>query len=317
MEKASEQKKIHSFERRIVHDLRSPLHFMQAMSKFMEENASDEKLIKEYATRMYRSAARGLEIIDGIYDLCHITDHRYEFETFPLREIIEEVKVVLQKMIQVSETKVTIEGDVQVFASRKLLTQVIQNLITNSIKFSAESENPEILIKLSDPQNGKVTIQYEDNGPGIPEQHREKIFEAFERLHGQEFDGLGLGLNMVKKIVELHGGQVSSCEPTALKGACFKLELSMRQTEREKVEEVKELHLISVNNPGKKLTVILEDISQGGFGGSCDSNAIPEELEKFKWIEDGVEKFLEIRWQKVDLGNDKVRLGACWLEQLR
>ncbi len=88
------------------------------------------------------------------------------------------------------------------------MKQLFQNLISNAIKFRKKETKPEIAIS-SHPIKGGWEFSVEDNGIGIDEQHNDKIFVIFQRLHSRnEFEGTGIGLSHCKKIVELHGGQI-------------------------------------------------------------------------------------------------------------
>jgi signal transduction histidine kinase len=88
------------------------------------------------------------------------------------------------------------------------LKQLFQNLIINAIKFRKKEIQPEIQI-VSHPVGGGYEFVIKDNGIGIPEEHNERIFVIFQRLHTRtEYDGSGIGLSHCKKIVELHGGKI-------------------------------------------------------------------------------------------------------------
>jgi signal transduction histidine kinase len=88
------------------------------------------------------------------------------------------------------------------------MKQLFQNLITNAIKFRKKETRPLIQIT-SRRVDGGYEFKVEDNGIGIPEEHNERIFEIFQRLHTRtEYEGSGIGLSHCKKIVELHGGRI-------------------------------------------------------------------------------------------------------------
>ena len=88
------------------------------------------------------------------------------------------------------------------------IKQLFQNLLTNALKFRKKDINPEIRIS-SKPIQGGYEFRVQDNGIGIPEEHNERIFVIFQRLHTRtEYEGSGIGLSHCKKIVELHGGRM-------------------------------------------------------------------------------------------------------------
>ncbi|MEJ0034265.1 MAG: ATP-binding protein [Bacteroidota bacterium] len=92
------------------------------------------------------------------------------------------------------------------------LGQVFQNLISNSLKFSDGKKDPEIMITSSEIEKGGVRfnrIKFTDNGIGFDNAYAEKIFEIFQRLHTKDrFEGTGVGLAIVKKIIAMHGGEI-------------------------------------------------------------------------------------------------------------
>jgi light-regulated signal transduction histidine kinase (bacteriophytochrome) len=96
----------------------------------------------------------------------------------------------------------------RVRADASMLQQVVVNLLTNAIKYSAKKDQP--LIKVGAiPRDGSVTIYVRDNGAGFDMKYYDRLFGAFQRLHGiSEFEGTGLGLMLTKKIIERHNGEV-------------------------------------------------------------------------------------------------------------
>ncbi|MDE3069183.1 MAG: hypothetical protein KGJ43_00450 [Acidobacteriota bacterium] len=99
-----------------------------------------------------------------------------------------------------------------------LMRQVLQNLIGNAIKF-ADGERPWVRVSARR-EAGRWRFDVEDNGPGVDPRHCERIFEMFERLHGRDVPGTGIGLAIVRRIVERHGGR-AWCEPRAQGGSVF------------------------------------------------------------------------------------------------
>jgi signal transduction histidine kinase len=87
------------------------------------------------------------------------------------------------------------------------LTQVLQNLIENAIKFMGDQPEPRIDIGLDGMEDGKPVFYVRDNGVGIPPEHHERIFGLFNKLNGNS-DGTGIGLALVKRIIEVHGGRI-------------------------------------------------------------------------------------------------------------
>ena len=108
-------------------------------------------------------------------------------------------------------------------ADRRLLQRVIHNILSNALKFTPENGRIHIL---TETENGFFVINVEDNGPGIPEHERERIFEKFAQIDGVERRGAGLGLTFCKMVVEAHGGFLKVKEG-AMGGAQFCLGLPL------------------------------------------------------------------------------------------
>lgn len=101
----------------------------------------------------------------------------------------------------------TVDGD------PSLLAALFQNLINNALKYRTPDVDPEVHISAT-PNDGEWTFELRDNGIGIGESFRERVFVIFQRLHGRdEFEGTGIGLALCKKIVEFHGGEIWIAEP--------------------------------------------------------------------------------------------------------
>ncbi len=124
----------------------------------------------------------------------------------------------LEALISKHSTRVEI-GELPVLrAEPALLRQVFQNLIGNAIKFS-EGEHPQV--RISAARDGhQWRFDIEDNGPGVDPRHAERIFEMFQRSHGRDVPGTGIGLSIAKRIVERHGGSIW-VKPAAAGGSRF------------------------------------------------------------------------------------------------
>jgi signal transduction histidine kinase len=112
-----------------------------------------------------------------------------------------------------------------VLGSETLLALVFQNLLSNAIKFVPAERTPQIRVYARDVQAGSVEVVVEDNGIGIAEADRKRLFQPFVRLHSRRrFDGVGLGLATCRRIAESLGGGVS-VEPAAVQGSAFVVRL--------------------------------------------------------------------------------------------
>jgi light-regulated signal transduction histidine kinase (bacteriophytochrome) len=128
-----------------------------------------------------------------------------------LNEIVEQLKS-LELAVKIEETKAkiiiheslpVIEGD------PAQIRQLIQNLISNGLKYQKKGVLPEITIRTKEEDNGMMRIEVQDNGIGIKKEQYDNVFVMFRRLHSrQEYEGTGIGLAVCKRIVERHGGEI-------------------------------------------------------------------------------------------------------------
>jgi len=228
-------RELESFAYISSHDLQEPLRKIQTFSTRIlekeENNLSDSG--KEMFNRMQDAAKRMQTLIQDLLAYSRTTTAEHPFETIDLNKILDEVKEDLKE--ELNEKHATIEANqlCEVVIIPFQFRQLMHNLISNALKFSKPNHPPIIQIKseiangikfknekLSD-QNKYCHIIVSDNGIGFEEQYNEKIFEVFQRLHSKkEYEGTGIGLSIVKKIVENHSGIITATGALN-KGATF------------------------------------------------------------------------------------------------
>jgi signal transduction histidine kinase len=217
------------------HDLQEPLRKIETFSKMILskelDNLSDDG--KKKFERIIYSADRMRQLINSLLAFSHTDTAEKLFEDVDLTTIINEVREMLNELI--AEKHVIIETELH-GASPIIpfqFIQLMQNLITNSIKFAKPNVAPHIIIK-SRIVNGKQTeeeslshdrnychIIFQDNGIGFEQQFNDKIFEVFQKLHNREtYEGTGIGLAIVKKIIDNHNGLIKATG-TLMEGARF------------------------------------------------------------------------------------------------
>jgi len=225
------------------HDLQEPLRKIQTFAgRILEkeiQNLSDKG--KTYFRLMQDAANRMQKLIEDLLDFSRLATVERKFETTDLNNIIEEVKLGLK--LHIEEKKAIIDTDSHCEASIIVFQfrQLIQNLITNALKFSKPGVPPHITIKCKIIKGKDVPVKklastrnychisVTDKGMGFDNKFREKIFEVFQKLHGKdEYPGTGIGLATVKKIVDNHNGAVSATSKPD-KGATFDIYIPVRQ----------------------------------------------------------------------------------------
>jgi len=207
LRKANEE--LEAYVHAISHDLRAPLRNLQGYVSALVEDYG-EKL--EEDARFYLSRLKALTekmdgLINDLLEYARVSKAKAEVRRVDLNLIVEDVLDYLKDEIRGKSAVIEIEKLPAVKGDRKLLFTVMLNLISNAIKFVEEGVRPEVKVWAED-VNGKVRVYVKDNGIGIPEEYHEKIFNIFERLHGEEvYPGTGVGLAIVKKAMEVMGGR--------------------------------------------------------------------------------------------------------------
>ena len=205
------------------HDLQEPLRKIQTFaSRLLEKEEQNlSKSGKNYFARMQEAAFRMQTLIEDLLAYSRTNTAEVKFLNTDLNEIIEEVKNELKEIIvekqAIIEVLETCEANIIPFQFR----QLIINLVSNSLKFSRQETVPHIKIKCSVKEGQQLAIDLlspdkkychltvSDNGIGFDPQYKTRIFEVFQRLHGrEEYKGTGIGLAIVKKIVENHRGVI-------------------------------------------------------------------------------------------------------------
>ena len=233
LERVNEE--LSSFTRVASHDMKEPLRKIQTFAARIEEVAFDPARSREFLYKIIASSEGLQRLIDDLLAYSQVSNDTSAFESVDLNRILVSVRSDLE--IAINEKKAVIRSRhlpvVKGIAYQ--LQQLFLNLLFNSIKFSKADEPPRIVITsevIKGPDiPGVVTdglIQYHhitvaDNGIGFPQEFNSKIFDAFERLHRKEkYPGSGIGLAIVKKIIQNHNGIISA-EGVPGAGATFHL----------------------------------------------------------------------------------------------
>ncbi|TDH29258.1 GAF domain-containing sensor histidine kinase [Segetibacter sp. 3557_3] len=220
---------LESFAHVASHDLQEPLRKIETFSNFILERDYDNLSGsgKQYFDRLIRSVKRMQTLIKDLIMYTQVKVHDKVFEKIALGNIVEEVTQNFAEELHSKQGKIEASKLCLASVIPFQFNQLLQNIIGNSIKFSRPDVSPVITItscievgnttlseRLSnDKQYCHITIC--DNGIGFDPKHSQKIFEVFQRLNGRhEYDGTGIGLSIVKKIVDNHNGFITaSSEP--------------------------------------------------------------------------------------------------------
>ena len=230
-------KELQSFAYISSHDLQEPLRKIQTFATQLREREYDNisENGKDKFIRMQSAADRMQTLIQDLLAYSRTGIQERIYEKANISTIVEEVKEDLEYDFKGRSTTIDIINDCQIDVIPVQFRQVVFNLITNSLKFSKPDCDAKITIDSTmafgselDNSNLKRDVEYcciifTDNGIGFEEEYSEKIFQVFQRLHGKEkFQGTGIGLAIVKRIVENHEGIITA-HGILNEGATFKI----------------------------------------------------------------------------------------------
>lgn len=214
-------KELESFSYSVSHDLRAPLRALDAYSKILEEDYS--KVLDAEGKRLlgniqYNAKKMGA-LVDDLLSFSRLGKNEIKKSSINMHEMVESVLNEIKGSMP-HKASVKIHTLLPANADNILLQQVWVNLISNSIKYSRKKEKPSVEIG-SVKSKGETTYYIKDNGAGFDMEYAGKLFGVFQRLHNEkEFEGTGIGLAIVERIIAKHGGRVWA-EAKLNEGAIF------------------------------------------------------------------------------------------------
>ncbi|HYE06570.1 MAG TPA: ATP-binding protein [Planctomycetota bacterium] len=216
-------RRLADFAHMAAHDLQEPLRMIRSFGSLIERKHRDAlpPQAAEHLTQMTSAAERMQWLIRDVLDYASVQDVSGERTEVDLFEAANEAQVALRQVIIETDARIDVEPLPVVTGIRRLLIQLLQNLISNAIKYRSE-DAPQIRIRaVRDDESGTWRVSVADNGIGIPEQHHQRIFDAFQRVGDRaKIAGSGIGLAICKTIAEAHGGAIW-VESTAGEGSRF------------------------------------------------------------------------------------------------
>lgn len=224
-------KELDAFAYSVSHDLRAPLRGVEGFSSALIEEYGDQldATGKDYLTRIRKGSIRMGKLIDDLLKLSRITRSEINRQPVALDAMAHGVIRDLQMSEPDRRVTVSIENGLTASADPTLIRSVLENLLGNAWKFTRQTEQP--VIQFAAQQcDGERVYFVRDNGAGFNMEYANKLFAAFQRLHRtDEFEGTGIGLASVKRIVLMHGGTVWA-EGAEGKGATVYFTLGERET---------------------------------------------------------------------------------------
>jgi PAS domain S-box-containing protein len=209
--KAAEEanRELEAFSYSVAHDLRAPLRGIDGFSQALIEDYSD-KLDDEgrhYLGRVRESAQHMAELIEGLLGLARLSRSEMQWEAVDLSNLARASIERLRASDPDRSVECVIEDGLVQEGDARLLAAVLENLLANAWKFTRQESNPRIEFGRVDDAGGPFVVR--DNGAGFDMDYASKLFGVFQRLHAaSEFEGTGIGLATVQRIVRRHGGRI-------------------------------------------------------------------------------------------------------------
>lgn len=202
---------LEAFSYSVSHDLRAPLRSVDGFSQLLLRRYGDrlDETGRDYLQRVRRATQRMGTLIDDLLRLSRISRSGLDRKPIDLGALAAEVMAELHQTAPERRFAFAVdEGIPTASADRHLMRIVLENLLGNAWKFTRNRDRPQAWFRCTE-RDGKTVFEVGDNGAGFEMQYADKLFGAFQRLHGEdEFEGTGIGLATVQRIIHRHGGRI-------------------------------------------------------------------------------------------------------------
>jgi len=193
----------------VSHDLKSPLVTIQSFLGFLVEDAQrgDAEKVARDVSFIKTAADRMAALLTDLLQLSRVGRKQSTLERVPLAQLVNEALAMVAGRIAIEKPSLVITHEpISLYGDRLRLVEVFQNLIDNAVKFSRSVTAPRIELS-AEQVEGEIVLRVRDNGIGIDPRYQHKLFGLFEKLH-PEMEGTGIGLALVKRIIDVHGGRI-------------------------------------------------------------------------------------------------------------
>ncbi|MDX6563916.1 MAG: hypothetical protein QOD65_3730 [Gaiellales bacterium] len=211
-----------------AHDLQEPLRKILMYCERIRRRRDDvpEEVGLDLA-RMEAASGRMQNLISDLLDLARVNSRGRELVANDLGEVAHEVVGDLEAHIADVGASIELDDLPIVLGDRVQLRQILQNLISNALKFHRDGVAPQVRVSTETSESGRCVVTVADNGIGFEEKYAERIFGTFQRLHARsEYEGTGIGLSIARKIAWRHDGDITATS-VAGEGATFRLSLPL------------------------------------------------------------------------------------------
>jgi PAS domain S-box-containing protein len=199
-----------SFSYSVAHDLRSPLKNIAALSELLRTTAEQDEALAEclpYAERIERGARQMIQLVDDLLRFSQTNTREIERREVAVADIVREAASEIAPPERLGQIRIDIGPEALVHADAPMLKVVLHNLLSNALKFTRTVDGPAITVGHAR-EGDHDHLWVRDNGVGFDAKHKDQAFGAFKRLHkADQFEGTGVGLAIVHRIVAKHGGE--------------------------------------------------------------------------------------------------------------
>lgn len=211
------------------HDLKEPVRKILVFTDLLLRHDGRPSRDQEMIQKINSSAAKMNRLINGIAELSRVSYVEHSFKEVDLEAIVIEVREDLELLLLEKEGRVESHSLPVIEAVPDKMYQLFLNLISNSLKYSREGIKPFIRISSKPLDDDIVQITFQDNGIGFDNSSASQLFQPFRRLHKTDYDGIGIGLSLCHRIVEMHGGEIKA-EGAEGQGAAFIIQIPKHQS---------------------------------------------------------------------------------------
>lgn len=221
----------------LAHELRNPLAPIRMGLELMKLASDDRQLLDETRETMERQTKQLISLVDDLLDVSRVTRGKLDLRkaNIKISDVIESAVETSQPLIDDSEHTLEVINniDITIHADPHRLAQVVSNLLNNAAKYTPDGGK--IILSVEQPDDEHVAIQIRDTGIGIPAEMIDNIFMMFtqiDRSMERRYAGLGIGLTLVKSLVEMHGGTISVTSQGQGQGSQFTVTLPLREEDQ-------------------------------------------------------------------------------------
>ncbi|UWQ63505.1 hypothetical protein K3723_04235 [Leisingera caerulea] len=221
-----------NFTYALSHDLKTPINTLYCfLEVLLDDYQADLKPeARELISDLIGTAARMRQLVDDVLDYSKIVGHQFTPERVDLQMLVRQVLKDMDSLAASSQGEIRVGALPVVMGSPFQIRVLLTNLLSNALTYGSSGQRAQVRVECAPAGTaGKVRLSVSDNGPGIPEDMQERIFELFKRLHRyDQCPGSGIGLALCKRVAETHGTELRVISQSG-KGAAFSVDLNLEE----------------------------------------------------------------------------------------